>query len=203
MPPFMRAGRRTPPALIGCAFPGRAKPAPQSVMPPRRARRLFFALALGYGLAGTHTPAPAGATMEGEPWRAGPEGQEKAAAGPAIFRTAKLSKSDPRLAGLILRCSNDSIEPVIVVIEPFPPGAQPKITLRVAGHESYFTGSILPAGVGIRLPIDGTKMVEGHWLSAQDVEVTIAEGDVVIRGAVGLSGLPEEIAALRVQCFQK
>lgn len=181
----------------------RARCASQSGLPLRHARCLVFALALVYSLAGTGTLAQAGVTTGGEPWRAGPEGQEKAPASHAIFRTAELSKSDPRLAGLILRCSKDSIEPVIVVIEPFPPGAQPKITLRVAGHESYFTGSILPAGVGIRLPIDGTKMVEGHWLSAEQVELTIAEGDIVIRGAVGLSGLPEEIAALRAECIQK
>jgi hypothetical protein len=200
---FMRAGTRNPSASLSSPFPTRTKQTPQSVMVPRRGLCLFFALALGCNLAVMRAPAHAGAATRGEPWHLGAEGQEKAGAGHTIFRTAELAKSDPRLAGLILRCSKDSIEPVIVVVEPFPPGAQPKIILRVAGHESYFTGSILPAGVGIRLPIDGTKMVEGHWLSAKDVEVTITEGDVVIRGAVGLSGLPEEIAALRVECVQK
>lgn len=119
------------------------------------------------------------------------------------MRTADFGRSDPGLAGLVLRCNNQSIEPVIVVVEPFRAAAQPKITLRAAGNETYFTGTILPTGVGVRLPIDGAQMANGPWQGAKELEVTIADGDTVIRGVVPLGGLGAAIVSLRIECAKK
>jgi hypothetical protein len=62
-----------------------------------------------------------------------------AAAGEAaILHTVGIERSDPRLAGLMLRCGKQGIEAVVVVVEPFPPKALPQITLRTPGEESQF-----------------------------------------------------------------
>jgi hypothetical protein len=134
-------------------------------------------------------------------WRqVGNPGQE----GLAFLRTADFEHSDPRFAGLILRCNkNQRIEPVLVVVEPFTASAQPKITLRVAGIESYVVGTILPTGVGIRLPLDEREIMRGPWRDAQELAVTIREGETVIKGVVKLSGLSAAIAALQLECAQK
>ena len=69
----------------------------------------------------------------------------------AILHTADIERSDPRLAGLMLRCGREGVEAVVVVIEPFPPHARPQITLRTPGQESQFIGTIISTGAGIRL----------------------------------------------------
>lgn len=114
----------------------------------------------------------------------------------AITHTADLDRSDPRLAGLMLRCGEKSIETVIVVVEPFPPQAQPKITLRAAGQESYFVGSIIPTGAGVLLPVDGMRLATGSWRGSQELGVKITNGATVIDGVVTLSGLPAAIQSL-------
>jgi hypothetical protein len=51
----------------------------------------------------------------------------------AVLHTADFERSDPRLAGLMLRCGRKGIEVIVVVVEPFPPQARPQITLRSTG----------------------------------------------------------------------
>jgi hypothetical protein len=69
----------------------------------------------------------------------------------AILHTADIERSDPHLAGLMLRCGREGVEAVVVVVEPFPPHARPQITLRTPGPESQFIGTIISTGAGIRL----------------------------------------------------
>ncbi len=45
----------------------------------------------------------------------------------SIMPTADLSRSDLDFAGLMLRCAQDGIEALVIVIEPRPPRARPSI----------------------------------------------------------------------------
>jgi hypothetical protein len=121
----------------------------------------------------------------------------------AILHTADFERSDPRLAGLMLRCGRQGIETVIVVVEPFPPHARPQITLRTPGQESRFVGTIIPTGAGIRLPSDATGLVTGPWHTARELEIKVAEGDADIDGVVALPGLSEALETLNAECVQK
>jgi hypothetical protein len=47
----------------------------------------------------------------------------------AVLNTADFDRSDPRLAGLMLRCGAQGIETVLIVVEPFSPHALPRIIL--------------------------------------------------------------------------
>ncbi|MCI0699262.1 hypothetical protein L0337_45580 [candidate division KSB1 bacterium] len=121
----------------------------------------------------------------------------------AILHTADFARSDPRLAGLMLRCGRQGIETIIVVVEPFPPHARPQITLLNANQKSRFIGTIIPTGAGIRLPSDATSLVTGPWHRASELEIKVADGDAAIDGVVALSGLPEALESLNAECVQK
>src|SRR6516165_5400843 len=114
----------------------------------------------------------------------------------AILHTADLDKSDPRLAGLMLRCAEHGLEPVIIVVDPLPPRAKPRITLRGEGQVINLDGSIIPTGAGILLPVDGLDLANGPWARSREVGIRIENGDTIIEGAVMLSGLQEAVRAL-------
>jgi hypothetical protein len=101
----------------------------------------------------------------------------------AILHTADIERSDPRLAGLMLRCGREGVEAVVVVVEPFPPHARPQITLRTPGQESQFIGTIISTGAGIRLPGAATSLVTGPWRTPPDLEIKVAAGGAAPNGS--------------------
>ncbi|HUZ91798.1 MAG TPA: hypothetical protein VMU78_07860, partial [Methylocella sp.] len=117
--------------------------------------------------------------------------------------TADFAQSDPRLAGLMLRCGRQGIETIIVVVDPFPPHARPQITLRTLGQKSEFVGTIIPTGAGIRLPGEATDLVTGPWHMARELEIKVTDGGTAFNGVVALAGLPEALESLNAECVQK
>jgi hypothetical protein len=153
---------------------------------------------------GGRPPDETGKTADADGWRlvrGSAASAEKGSA--AILHTADFGQSDPRLAGLMLRCGNQGIEAVIVVVEPFPPHAQPQITLRTSEGASQFAGGVIPTGAGIRLPDGATKLVTGAWFKARELDVRVTDGEAVFGGVVGLSGLQKALEWLTVECVQK
>jgi hypothetical protein len=121
----------------------------------------------------------------------------------AILHTVDFERSDPRLAGLMVRCGKQGTEIIIVVVEPFPPRVRPQITLRTAGQQFRFEGSIIPTGAGIRLPNDAAGSLIGPWRSAPELEIKVADGDSRFDGVVPLSGLSAALDSLNAECVQK
>ncbi|MDQ6870115.1 MAG: hypothetical protein M3178_17880 [Pseudomonadota bacterium] len=121
----------------------------------------------------------------------------------AFLHTVDIEQSNPRLAGLRLRCGKQGIEAVVVVVEPIPPHARPQSTLRTPGQEFQFIGTIIPTGAGIRLPGDATSLVTGPWWTPRELEIKMADGGAPIDGVVALSGLPEALPSLNADCGQK
>lgn len=121
----------------------------------------------------------------------------------AVLHTADFERSDPRLAGLMLRCAKKGIEAVVVVIEPFPPQARPQITLRSPGQESQFVATMIPTGAGILLPAEATSLLKGPWQAAPEIEIKVTDGRTAIDGVVALSGLPEALQSLNTECVKK
>ena len=154
--------------------------------------------------AGRSKAAPLDAGGAAGSWRFFRSATATAATGAAaILHTADIERSDPRLAGLMLRCGMQGVEAVVVVVEPFPPRARPQITLRTPGRESRFVGTIIPTGAGIRLPGDATRLLTGHWRTAREIEINVADGGAAIDGVVALSGLPRALQSLDAECAQK
>jgi hypothetical protein len=137
--------------------------------------------------------APAG--LDG--WRIiAARGEADPAYSRAIMHVADVARSDPRLAGLMLRCGKTGVEPVIVVVEPFSPQARPKITLRAGAEEFYFRGIPVAAGAGLRMPAESVDLATGLWRRASEVWIKISDRDVDVDGVVGLSGFAEALQAL-------
>ena len=128
-----------------------------------------------------------------------PGGAESA----AILHTADFERSDFRLAGLMFRCARQDIEAVIVVVEPFPPHAQPQIILRSGEREANFVGTIIPTGAGIRLPDAAMRMLTGQWRNERELAIKVADGDTRFGGVITLSDLPKALQSLSVECSQK
>ncbi|MGH6842750.1 MAG: hypothetical protein ACREDV_11800 [Methylocella sp.] len=121
----------------------------------------------------------------------------------AVLHTADFERSDPRLAGLMLRCAKKGIEAIVVVVEPFPPQARPQITLRGPGRESQFVATMIPTGAGILLPAEAANLLTGPWRAAPEIEIKVADGGTAIDGFVALSGLPIALQSLTAECVQK
>jgi hypothetical protein len=49
------------------------------------------------------------------------------------MRSADLIQSDPDLAALVVRCAPKNPEVLIVMMQPVPPGAQPRVDIGAAG----------------------------------------------------------------------
>lgn len=138
------------------------------------------------------------------PWRlvrgAGTNGEPGAS---AILHTVEFGRSDPRIAGLMLRCGKQNLEIIVVVVEPFPPHAHPQVTLSTPEHESRFVGTIIPTGAGIRLPSDAAGLVTNQWVRARELDIKVTDGDTMIDGVIAMSGLSEALDSLNAECVQK
>jgi hypothetical protein len=122
----------------------------------------------------------------------------------AVLHTPELERSDPRLAGLMVRCDGtQGTETIIVVVEPFSPHAQPQVSLRTPEQTLEFAGSVIPTGAGIRLPLDAVKLAALGLGKARDVEIKVTADGAAINGAVALTGLPKALAWLKGECIQK
>jgi hypothetical protein len=130
----------------------------------------------------------------------GPNGEPGAS---AILHTIDFERSNPRLAGLMLRCGKQNIDIIIVVVEPFPPRSRPQVTLSTPGKVFQFEGSVIPTGAGILLPSDATGSLIGPWRSAPEVEIKVADGNSVFDGFVPLSGLSTALDSLNSECVLK
>lgn len=118
------------------------------------------------------------------------------------MNTADFERSDSRLAGLMLRCGVEGIEAVIVVVEPFPPHAQPEISLRTPAGEGRFTGSVIPTGAGIRLPREAAALIT-RAPEDRSVDIRVSAEGETFSGTVGLTGLSKALGWLTAECFQK
>lgn len=169
-----------------------------------------FAVADGANPGGA-APSTGGSPGSGQPvdteagsWRLVRSATAAAGTGAlAIQHTADLERSDPRLAGFMLRCGKEGIEAVVVVVEPFPPHARPQITLRAAGQESNFSGTIIPPGAGIRLPGEAARLVTGSWHMARELEIKVSGDGAAFAGIITLSGFAEALESLNAECVQK
>jgi hypothetical protein len=183
---------RVPSLALGLAFP-----CPATEAPPRGAH------ATNGQWVGASPPRTQSETAT-EAWRrVRSPGSGAGTQTAAILHIADFERSDSRLAGLMLRCGDAGVEAVFIVIEPYPPHAHPKITLRAADHESYFDGDIIPTGAGVRLPVDAGELANGPWHGSKELGVTINDGASTIEGVVGLSGLAPALASLKGECAAK
>jgi hypothetical protein len=119
----------------------------------------------------------------------------------AIMRTAETAQSDPDLAGMMIRCQEQTkLEVLLALVRPLRPGSKRDVSIKLASSEVVLHADTIPAGTALILPIDATVFTTGPWrdLKQLSVKVNDAEGD--IRGVVSLKGIATAIAKLTAAC---
>jgi hypothetical protein len=120
----------------------------------------------------------------------------------SIIRTAELLRSDPDIAGLMLRCAGSDIETLIIVIEPRLPRARPRIGVAVKGASVIFEATVAPPFTALLLPKEATALLTGPWASAPELAITIEGDPSPERGVVLLAGLRQALDRLTIACVQ-
>jgi hypothetical protein len=118
----------------------------------------------------------------------------------AVMHTADASKSDVGLAGMMLRCSAQDLEVVVVATMPFEPRARPHVSLRAGETQTAFDTTVVPPLSALLLPREATMLVDRAWRSSTELLIDIEDGSMVIKGVVSLVGLQSAVATLRANC---
>jgi hypothetical protein len=133
----------------------------------------------------------------------------------SMSHTADMRRSDLDLAGLMLQCPNEApqsqaapsaethrtgAEIVIVVITPFPPLAQPHVTIDAAGQEWRFDAHIVPPGAELLLPTQAAKLAAGPWQSIHELTIKVSWQGRSFTGVIPIDGLADALATLAANC---
>jgi hypothetical protein len=150
------------------------------------------------GLAGSRQPPAASASMEG--WRLvrtpNPAGGKDAV---SITHTPDLLRSDPDLAGLMVRCGETGNEVLIALISPFPPRARPQVVLGGPGG-TRLEAKVVPPTALLLLPGEATALASGPWQSLAELSVQVMDDATTISGVVPLKGLGAALQVLTASC---
>jgi hypothetical protein len=106
----------------------------------------------------------------------------------SVSHTADISRSDLDLAGMMMKCGEHGPEVVIVVVTPFPPRAQPELTITANGKEWHFVGRVVPPGAGLL------------WQRASELSVKVTSPEQSFQGVIPIEGLAGAFTELSVSC---
>lgn len=119
----------------------------------------------------------------------------------SIMHTADMLRSDPDFAGLMLRCAEDGIDVLVIVVAPHPPRARPQVKFGPPGHETIYQATVVPPFTALLLPKDATSLVSGlGGTPAADLSIEINDESPVVRGTVALAGLRPALEGLKASC---
>jgi hypothetical protein len=154
----------------------------------------------------SNRPPPSAGPASAGPWplvrTPNPAGGRDAV---SVLKTADITKSDIDFAGLMLRCGENNIEVLVVLVRPLPPRARPRVSVTTGSKAIDFIASVVPPGAEVLLPPEATALASGPWQTAAElsVEVSAVEGDDQpgpIRGVISLAGLGPALAQLQTNC---
>ena len=118
----------------------------------------------------------------------------------SMIHTADITRSDPDLAGLMLRCGEHGAEVVIVVVTPFPPRAQPDVTVGADDKEWRFAARVVSPGAELLLPAEATGLATGPWQLTRELVVKVSSPEQSFGGVVPIDGLAAALATLAANC---
>jgi hypothetical protein len=119
----------------------------------------------------------------------------------AIMRTADTGRSDPDLAGLMIRCEEKpGFEVLLALVRPFPPRAQRDVVVGSGTTQLVLHAEASALGTGLILPIEATLFTTGPWQGLKELTVAIKDPETEIRGVIPLDGLAPAMAKLSASC---
>lgn len=119
----------------------------------------------------------------------------------AIMRTADTSRSDPDLAGLMIRCAEKpGFEVLLAVVRPLPPRARREVVIGSGVTQVALQTEISSLGTGLILPVEATAFTTGRWQELKELAVAIKDPEMDIRGVIPLDGIASAMARLAASC---
>jgi hypothetical protein len=119
----------------------------------------------------------------------------------SIMHTADMLRSDPDFAGLMLRCAEDGIDVLVIVVAPRPPRARPQVKFGPPGHEANYQATVVPPFTALLLPKDATSLVSGlRGTASADLSIEINDESPAVGGTVALAGLRPALEGLKASC---
>jgi hypothetical protein len=119
----------------------------------------------------------------------------------SIMKSATTTGSDQDIAGLMLRCGEGATTQVLVVlIEPLPLRAHPKVTVVAGATTTEFTASVARPGALVLLPEKASALVEDAWQSVPELAVSISENRRSLHGVILLADISTAMRTLQSNC---
>lgn len=118
----------------------------------------------------------------------------------SIIHTADLIRSDPDLAGVMLRCADTGVDVVVVVVSPFPPTDHPSVTVAAGGKEWHFEARVVSPGAELLLPGEAADLAAGPWQSGPELAIKVASPLHSLAGIVPIDGMGAALTALTANC---
>jgi hypothetical protein len=121
----------------------------------------------------------------------------------SIMHTAELSRSDPDIAGLMLRCASGGVEALVIVVEPLPPRERAHVGLSALGASATFDVTVVPPFAALLLPQEAAALFAGPWRSAPDLSIQVDADQTSVHGIVALTGLRPALDRLTASCASR
>jgi hypothetical protein len=119
----------------------------------------------------------------------------------SIMRTADTTRSDPELAGLMIRCAEKSgLEAILALVRPIPPRSKRDVVVAAGTAEVLLHAEVTSAGAALLLPVETSTFTTGAWRSSKEIAVTIKDPDGDIRGVIPIDGIGPAMAKLSGNC---
>jgi hypothetical protein len=115
----------------------------------------------------------------------------------AIMHTADVSRSDPDFAGVMLRCAQDGFEVLVIVIEPRPPRARPRVRLGAPGEEASYEATIAPPFTALLMPKEAASLERS---TTPELSIELNGETTAVHGFVPLAGLRPALDGLKASC---
>jgi len=122
----------------------------------------------------------------------------------AVMRTADTTRSDPDLAGLMIRCGEKpGFEVHLVLVRPFPPRSKRDVVVSPGSSQSTLKAETSPTGTTLLLPIEATAFTSGPWRGLKEFAVKINDPEANISGVIPLDGIAPALARLTASCASR
>lgn len=119
----------------------------------------------------------------------------------SIMRTADTTRSDPELAGLMIRCAEKpGLEAILALLRPIPPRSKRDVVVTAGTAQVLLHAEVTSAGAALLLPIETSTFTTGPWRSSKEIAVTIKDPDGEIRGVIPIDGIGPAMARLSGNC---
>jgi hypothetical protein len=119
----------------------------------------------------------------------------------AIMRTADTARSDPDLAGLMIRCKeNPGLEVLLALVRPIPPRSKRDVVVGLGSIQPVLQAEASTTGTALILPIEATVFTTGPWRELKELSVSIKDPEAAISGVIRLDGLAPAMAKLSASC---